>query len=32
VAWVGYANAAIRRQVEPALRFALEEQGLRPRR
>jgi fructose-1,6-bisphosphatase/inositol monophosphatase family enzyme len=32
VAWVGYANAAIRRQVEPALRLALEEQGLRPRR
>jgi fructose-1,6-bisphosphatase/inositol monophosphatase family enzyme len=31
VAWVGYANPAIRRQVEPALRLALEEQGLRSR-
>jgi fructose-1,6-bisphosphatase/inositol monophosphatase family enzyme len=28
VAWVGYANAAIRAQVEPALRAALERRGL----
>ncbi|MDP9151504.1 MAG: inositol monophosphatase [Myxococcota bacterium] len=31
VAWIGYANRAIRDQVEPALRAALEERGLRPR-
>ncbi|MDP9035528.1 MAG: inositol monophosphatase [Myxococcota bacterium] len=31
VAWIGYANAAIRDQVEPALRAALEERGLRRR-
>jgi len=30
IAWVGYANAAIRAQVEPALREALREQGLAP--
>jgi hypothetical protein len=28
IAWVGYANAAIRAQVEPALREALRERGL----
>jgi fructose-1,6-bisphosphatase/inositol monophosphatase family enzyme len=28
VAWIGYANRAIRDQVQPALRIALEEQGL----
>lgn len=28
VAWVGYANQAIRDQVEPALRTALDEEGL----
>ena len=28
VAWVGYANAAIRAQVEPALRAALQRRGL----
>ena len=32
VAWIGYANQEIRRQVEPALRLSLEEHGLRPRR
>jgi fructose-1,6-bisphosphatase/inositol monophosphatase family enzyme len=31
VAWIGYANRAIRDQVEPALRAALEERGLLPR-
>ncbi|WP_029214999.1 inositol monophosphatase [Kallotenue papyrolyticum] len=30
VAWIGYANAAIRAQVEPALRLALRERGLLP--
>jgi hypothetical protein len=29
VSWIGYANPAIRGQVEPALRLALEKQGLR---
>ena len=29
VAWVGYANEAIRQQVEPALRTALRRRGLR---
>jgi hypothetical protein len=28
VAWIGYANAAIRRQVEPVLRSLLDERGL----
>jgi hypothetical protein len=28
VAWVGYANAAIRAQIEPPLRAALERRGL----
>jgi fructose-1,6-bisphosphatase/inositol monophosphatase family enzyme len=28
VAWVGYANSAIRNQIEPALRVALADQGL----
>jgi fructose-1,6-bisphosphatase/inositol monophosphatase family enzyme len=32
VAWIGYANQAIQRQVEPALRISLEEHGLRARR
>ena len=31
LAWIGYANAAIRAQVEPALREALGERGLAPR-
>ena len=30
VAWVGYANAAIRGQIEPLLRAALERRGLLP--
>ena len=30
IAWIGYANEAIRAQVEPALREALREQGLAP--
>ena len=28
VAWVGYANAAVRAQIEPLLRAALERRGL----
>jgi fructose-1,6-bisphosphatase/inositol monophosphatase family enzyme len=30
VAWVGYANASLRRQVEPVLRAALARRGLEP--
>jgi hypothetical protein len=28
VAWVGYANATLRRQIEPVLQAALERRGL----
>jgi fructose-1,6-bisphosphatase/inositol monophosphatase family enzyme len=31
ISWIGYANAAIRAQVEPALREALRDQGLVPK-
>lgn len=31
VAWVGYANASVRGQIEPLLRRALHERGLTPR-
>ena len=30
VAWVGYANATLRRQIEPVLQAALERRGLTP--
>ena len=30
VAWVGYANSSLRRQIEPVLQAALERRGLRP--